>query len=169
MYGSAASCNPCRLLLLPMHRRTCTVAPPRTWRRRSVFRLWRSSWAAAAERTPLGTRCRTSCGYTRRRKWPRWRLFGIRWFAMEQFASGCSVLFLLMGPITKLVSGGDGDDADDADGRAGSGRGAGWGRVRPGRAGGQAFWFGFRCVGLRGLWRARFEVRTESLPSGNLT
>jgi hypothetical protein len=55
---------------------------------------------------------------------------------MEQFASGCSVLFLLMGPITKLVSGGD--DADDADGRAGSG-GAGWGRVRPGRAGGQAF------------------------------
>ena len=44
-----------------------------------------------------------------------------------------------MGPITKLVSGGDGGDADDADGRAGSGRGAGWGRVRPGRAGGQAF------------------------------
>lgn len=47
---------------------------------------------------------------------------------MEQFASGCSVLFLLMGPITKLVSGGD--DADDADGRAGSG--GGW--VGPGAA-----------------------------------
>ena len=39
-----------------------------------------------------------------------------------------------MGPITKLVSGGDGDDADDADGRAGSGRVGPGGWVGPGAA-----------------------------------
>ena len=67
---------------------------------------------------------------------------------MEQFASGCSVLFLLMGPITKLVSGGDGDDADDADGRAGAGR------VGPGRAGG----LGGAGCGQVGLGAKHFDL-----------